>query len=164
MFRNDEVERSFCCRRRCFRAPRTQVDGMACDKCHSFSYCRCLCETYRESHPRVNDAAVTGGSARPSLDEVPIDVAVDVAVDVKAQFTGDSCGVNVTMFRATRSSLLEAIAKLRTVMRQRSSECTIATHDRIYGRTIDLIRELSVCLADVETLIRYMSNEVDRRV
>lgn len=97
---------------------------MACDKCRSFSYCRCLCETYRESHPRVN-----GGSARPSLDEVPIDVAVDIAVDVKAQFTGDSCGVNVTMFRATRSSLLEAIVKLRTVMRQRSnvrSRLTIA--------------------------------------
>lgn len=36
----------FCCKEKCFKEPRTQVDGQACSVCESFSYCRCMCKTF----------------------------------------------------------------------------------------------------------------------
>lgn len=36
---------SFCCKLKCFRSPTIQVDGLACRKCFSFSYCKCICKS-----------------------------------------------------------------------------------------------------------------------
>lgn len=38
----------FCCEKKCLIQPDCQVDGLACRKCESFSYCRCKCETYKK--------------------------------------------------------------------------------------------------------------------
>lgn len=37
----------WCCAMKCFVVPDDQVDGMACHKCKSYSYCVCRCDTYR---------------------------------------------------------------------------------------------------------------------
>lgn len=37
----------YCCKLECFKEPRCQVDGMACSKCRSFSYCKCKCKSYK---------------------------------------------------------------------------------------------------------------------
>lgn len=42
----------YCCKMRCFKIPECQVDGVACRKCRSFSYCTCRCVSrvhYRRS-------------------------------------------------------------------------------------------------------------------
>lgn len=38
----------YCCYQKCFPAPNEIVDGMACRKCRSFEFCRCLCVTYMQ--------------------------------------------------------------------------------------------------------------------
>lgn len=35
---------NYCCENKCFEIPRSQVDGIACNRCYSFSYCVCYCE------------------------------------------------------------------------------------------------------------------------
>lgn len=40
----------YCCALRCFRQPRTVVDGMSCDKCRHYSYCLCECFTFKMRH------------------------------------------------------------------------------------------------------------------
>ncbi|KAG8170333.1 hypothetical protein JTE90_014804 [Oedothorax gibbosus] len=42
---HDENIGEYCCDRKCYKAPETQVDELACEKCHSFGYCKCLCST-----------------------------------------------------------------------------------------------------------------------
>jgi hypothetical protein len=36
---------SYCCKLECLQVPNCQVDGMACQKCRSYSYCRCNCKS-----------------------------------------------------------------------------------------------------------------------
>lgn len=36
---------SFCCNRRCFVVPDSQVDGRACRVCDCYCYCRCRCRS-----------------------------------------------------------------------------------------------------------------------
>lgn len=40
--------KSYCCNKKCFKTPSTQVDGIACMKCKSFSYCCCKCQTFQK--------------------------------------------------------------------------------------------------------------------
>ena len=36
----------YCCKEKCFKIPSTTVDGIACTKCESCSYCQCRCKTF----------------------------------------------------------------------------------------------------------------------
>lgn len=38
----------FCCEKKCFQVVGDEVDGMACDRCRSFCYCKCRCQTFQE--------------------------------------------------------------------------------------------------------------------
>lgn len=44
----------YCCEKRCYPQPMTQVDGMACTKCRSFSFCVCMCKTFRAQRAKKN--------------------------------------------------------------------------------------------------------------
>lgn len=40
----------FCCAEKCFQLCDIEVDGIACDKCKSYSQCRCKCKTYMKRY------------------------------------------------------------------------------------------------------------------
>lgn len=42
-------EMNYCCDERCFALDRTQVDGIACEKCNHYCYCVCECKTYKRN-------------------------------------------------------------------------------------------------------------------
>lgn len=37
------MAKNYCCDDKCFEIPTSQVDGLACDRCYSYSYCVCYC-------------------------------------------------------------------------------------------------------------------------
>lgn len=39
----------YCCKEKCFPVTGTQVDGLACFKCESFSFCKCRCITWKNN-------------------------------------------------------------------------------------------------------------------
>lgn len=45
----------FCCDSKCFMEPRMHVDGIACNRCKCYNYCKCYCATFitkrRGTHP-----------------------------------------------------------------------------------------------------------------
>lgn len=43
-----DLNKQYCCKWKCFEIPFCQVDGIACMKCESFSYCCCKCKTFME--------------------------------------------------------------------------------------------------------------------
>lgn len=38
----------YCCEQKCFQIPGTRVDGLACRKCRSLSYCHCKCVKHKQ--------------------------------------------------------------------------------------------------------------------
>lgn len=51
----------FCCGRKCFVAPRCEVDGLACRVCYTFCYCQCRCESLP---PRVYGCSLADDTPR----------------------------------------------------------------------------------------------------
>lgn len=47
MYYSTEDKLNYCCQRKCFPIIGDQVDGMACNTCHTFSYCQCNCQTFK---------------------------------------------------------------------------------------------------------------------
>lgn len=43
-----------CCHKKCFTIPSTQVDGIACKICESFSFCKCNCLSYMPPQVTTN--------------------------------------------------------------------------------------------------------------
>jgi len=44
----------FCSALNCFIKPRSYIDGVACNRCKSFGYCKCNCATYKMQRLQLN--------------------------------------------------------------------------------------------------------------
>lgn len=43
------MEYNYCCKYKCFSTDFDHVDGMACNKCKYYGYCKCKCLSYKNS-------------------------------------------------------------------------------------------------------------------
>lgn len=49
----EPMEIDYCCSKQCFCVPDIQVDGVACNICRAFSYCKCNCKSYKIDYKSI---------------------------------------------------------------------------------------------------------------
>lgn len=92
----------YCCDKKCFEAPRCQVDGIACERCQSLSFCRCLCKTHMDKQEFCcNNKCFV--SPRCQVDGIACERCQSYCLDVYAKHIW----INRSFVAITNVSLLE---------------------------------------------------------